>query len=449
MIKNFLFRLYHDYYRHDKFSEISELYNQTQFWNKERILEYQWMKFKELLEYAYSNTHYYGNLFKRLGFAPSDIKERNDLTRLPELSKEIVSNSYSALKVEGIEKRRILENATSGSSGTNLRFLSDKGAIVRTVLQSRCYNWMGIDFFDRKLSIWGSGWDVKKSKEIISRIKYYVKNSFVLSGYNLTAQDIAEYYKVMKKYSPKLLISYPSIFYLIAESLQKNGWEFSPKALQIGGEKLFPFQREFIEGVFKAKIFDFYGARDAGMIAMECDAHDGLHIIAENVLVEVLDEYNNPVEEGEGDLVITDLHNKVMPFIRYRIGDRAVITKKPCRCGRGLPLFKEVIGRSFEVIKFPNGNKVVGTFWTILLKTEPGIKSFQVIQKEIDKVHINYVPDENFSKNSLDKFIERIHKYSGDELEISFNKVDQIPLTKAGKFKFIISEMNDSGISSK
>lgn len=407
------------------------------------------MKFKELLEYAYSNTHYYSNLFKQHGFTPSDIKERNDLTRIPELSKEIISNSYNALKVKGIEKHRILENATSGSSGTNLKFLSDKGAIVRTVLQSRCYNWMGIEFFDKKLSIWGSGWDVKKSKEFISRIKYYVKNSFVLSGYNLTAQDIAEYYKVMKKYSPKLLISYPSIFYLIAESFQKNGWEFSPKALQIGGEKLFPFQREFVEGVFKAKIFDFYGARDSGMIAMECDAHDGLHIIAENILVEVLDEYNNPVEEGEGDLVITDLHNKVMPFIRYRIGDRAVITKKTCRCGRGLPLFKEVIGRSFEVIKFPNGNKVVGTFWTILLKTEPGIKSFQVIQKEIDKVLINYIPDEHFSKNSIDKFIERIHKYSGDDLEISFNKVDQIPLTKAGKFKFIISELNDSGISSK
>ncbi len=444
MIKNFLFSLYHHYYRRDKFFEISELFNQTQFWERNRVLEYQWTLFKELLAYANNNVPYYNNLFKQNGFKPSDIKDRNDLTRIPELNKDIISESYELLAAQGVAKQRIVKNATSGSTGTNLQFLSDRGAIVRTALQSRCYNWMGIDFFDRKLSIWGSGWDVKRSKKIVSRIKYYIKNSVVLSGYNLSEQDIADYYKVMTRYNPKLLISYPSIFYSLAETFENNGWEFIPKAMQIGGEKLFPFQRNYVEKIFKSKIFDFYGARDAGMIALECKEHDGLHVIAENVLVEVLDENNNPVEEGEGDLVITDLHNKVMPFIRYRIGDRAIITKKTCKCGRGLPIFKEIIGRSFEVIKFPNGNKVVGTFWTILLKTEPGIKSFQVIQKTIDHVQINYVPDEKFNKNSLDKYIEKIHKYSGDKLKISFNKVDQIPLTKAGKFKFIISELNES-----
>lgn len=443
MIKQALFRLYHDFYRRDKFFEYSEFYNQTQFWERNKILEYQWTQFKVLLDYAFRNVPYYRNLFKRKGLTPFDIKERRDLSKIPELTKEIIAESFDSLKAEGVEQRRIVKNATSGSTGANLHFLSDRGAIVRTVLQSRCYDWMGIGFFDRKLSIWGSGWDVNKSKKIISRIKYNIKNSVVLSGYNLTDKDIADYYQVMLRYNPKLLISYPSIFYLIAETFEKNCWEFSPKALQIGGEKLFPFQREFVEKVFKTKMFDFYGARDAGMIALECKEHDGLHIIAENVLVEVLDENNNPVEEGEGDLVITDLHNKVMPFIRYRIGDRAVITKNTCKCGRGLALLREVIGRSFEVIKFPNGNKVVGTFWTILLKTEPGIKNFQVIQKTNDLIKINYIPDNSFNIKSIDKYVEKIHKYSGDKLKITFEEVKEIQLTKAGKFKFIISELNE------
>lgn len=444
MLKKSLHFYFHKYIKKDKFFELNDFFNTTQYWKRDQILEYQWNKFKETLNYAYEKVPYYKNLYDNAGLIPNEIKNRSDLLKLPILTKEDIRKNYNSLKAKGIKDKRIVNNSTSGSTGVNINFLSDREAIERTALQNRCYNWMGVDLFDKKLSIWGSGWDIAKSKKIASRIKSYIKNSVVLSGYNLSEKDIEEYYKIMLRFNPKLLVSYPSIFYTLAETFQKNGWKFSPFAMQIGGEKLFPFQREFVEKVFNSKIYDFYGARDAGMIAQECSLHNGLHIIAENVLVEVLDENNNPIEEGEGDLVITDLNNKVMPFIRYRIGDRAYITQRECKCGRGLPLLKEVIGRSFEIIKFPNGNKVGGSFWTLVLRSEPGIKNFQVVQKTQDWIKINYIPDSNFNSKSIDKFIERIHQYSGDKLKITFEQVDEIPVTKAGKFKFVISELNDS-----
>lgn len=395
---------------------------------------------KGMLDYAFQKVPYYRNVFVELGITPDDLKTKADLLKIPVLTRELIREYEEQLKAEGINPSRVRKNSTSGSTGNNLRFYSDTGVMVRPALQKRCYDWMGVDYFDKKMNIWGATWDLKKSKQIISSIKKFIKSTLVVSGYKLSDENLMSYYQFMKKHRPVLLISYPSIFYEMAILFKNKDFQYFPKALQTGGEKLFPYQRELVEAVFQTSIFDFYGARDMPMIAQECEQHNGMHIMAENVLVEVLDEFGQPLEEGEGDLVITDLHNKVMPFIRYRIGDRAVITQKQCSCGRGLPLLKEIIGRSFEVIEFPNGNRVGGTFWTILLKTQPGIKNLQVIQKALYHIQINYVLENKNVTIDFNKFLEKIHEYSGIELRVIFNEVSRIPLTKGGKFRFVIKE---------
>lgn len=441
MVKKSAFYIYHQWMKQDQFFENTEFLNRSQFWDREKIEQYQWQLFTEMLEYAYQQVPYYNQLLKKSGLSPADIRFPEDLRQMPILTKKDVEENFNQLKAEGIEAWRIKSNSTSGSTGTNFRFLSDKGVQIRSALQKRCYDWMDIDYLDKKITIWGAAWDVKKSKKIVSKIKAFVKSQLLLSGYNLSEGDIEDYYHLMLSFKPRLLISYPSIFKELADVFRGHGFNYTPHALQTGGEKLFSLQRESIEAVFNTKIFDFYGARDVSMIAQECEKHNGLHIMAENVLAEVVDDQGNPVDEGEGDLVLTDLHSRVMPFIRYRIGDRAVITKRDCNCGRGLPLLQEVIGRSFEIIEFPNGNKVGGTFWTFLLKSEPGIKEFQVIQKDIDSIQINYIPDHTIIK-SFDGFLEKLHRYSGENLKVNFNKVDVIPRTKGGKLCFVISELN-------
>lgn len=442
MIRETAFYIFHRYFKRDDFFKLAGFFNQSQYWDRERILDYQWNMFLDLLEYSYENVPYYRQMFKKKGILPGNINTRKDLTKIDILTKEIVRSNFDKIKAHNITKASYKFNATSGSTGENFNFLSDK-SIIRSALQKRCYDWMGIDYLDKKITIWGAFWDVSKSQKFESSIKRFIKRGLVLSGYNLSEKDIEKYYVLMLKFKPKLLVSYPSILYNLAQVFDDNSFNYNPISIQIGGEKLFQFQRDYIEKIFKAPVFDFYGARDIRLIAQECDKHEGLHIMAENVLVEVLDENDQPIDEGEGDLVITDLHNKVMPFIRYRIGDRAVITKGKCSCGRGLPLLKEIIGRSFEIIEFPNGNKVGGTFWTIVLKSEPGIKSFQIIQKDINHILINYVPYSDIEISSLDGFIRRIRKYAGADLKITFKEVKNIPLTKGGKFRFVISELND------
>ena len=148
---------------------------------------------------------------------------------------------------------------------------------------------------------------------------------------------------------------------------------------------MFPFQREKIENIFKAKVFNRYGCREFGNIATECEMHNGLHINSDRFIIEIVDEKGNKCENGTlGEILVTDLDNFVFPFIRYKIGDLAIMSETACTCRRNLPLLEKVEGRVFEMIQGPNGNVVAGTFWTLLRNKVEGFSKFQIIQNKID-----------------------------------------------------------------
>lgn len=174
----------------------------------------------------------------------------------------------------------------------------------------------------------------------------------------------------------------------------------------------------------------------------DCSEHMGLHVYMENVIFEVIDENENPIEEGEGDIVITGLHNYVMPLIRYKIGDRAKVSKgKICKCGRNLQVVDEILGRSFDIIRFPNGNSVEGTFWTLLMRSKPGIREFQIIQEEEDYIRIIYKKDGSVDSIPIDYFKSTLNQYAGDSCRFDFEEISEIKPTSAGKMKFVISKV--------
>jgi phenylacetate-CoA ligase len=427
--------------KRDDLYQLIKLYRESQYWPYQKLLHYQQTKIEELVRHANDNVPYYKDLFSREGLRLDRISDPDNFKKIPFLTKDIIRDPSNNLMATNINRKYAKPNSTSGSSGSNLKFFSDMSVFDVQAMLFRNIEWMGLNFFDRKVIIWGASWDVSLANKFIPSIKQKLKKQVVLSGYRLSDKTIREYHQFITKFKPKLIRSYPSILFTIAEYFEQNNLAYYPVAIESAGEKLHPFQREKIEQVFKTKIFDFYGARDIPLIAQECEAHHGLHVMMENVLLEVVDDGGNPMEEGEGDLVLTHLHNKVMPFIRYKIGDRARISKRTCTCGRNLPLIEEVIGRSFEIIEFPNGNKVGGSFWTLVMRSVPGVKDFQVVQEAIDQITINYISEEGNIKESLNNLKKRIEEYSGPRLKINFNEVDESPLTKGGKFQFVVSNI--------
>ena len=157
-------------------------------------------------------------------------------------------------------------------------------------------------------------------------------------------------------------------------------------------EKVLPFQREVMERVFGCPVFNTYGSREFMLIASECEKHEGLHVNVENLIVEIVKEDGTYAREGEtGRIIITDLHNYGMPFIRYEIGDLAVFTERRCSCGRGLPIIEDVVGRSLDMIKTPEGKIVPGEFFPHLMKEFKEILKFQVIQETLENLRIRMV----------------------------------------------------------
>jgi len=378
--------------------------------------------------------------------SPKDFLTLEDFNKFPILTKKEIEKNYENLISNKIKKSRVMKSSTSGSTGKKIEFLVDNNItffINRSVANSRMFKWMGISYPESNVRIWGTSFKAKKNR-IIDKIRKIIKSTTLLSGYNLTNKDIDDYIDKINSLKPSFITSYPSIFHTIAMNATKK-IKYNPKALTIGGEKLYSYQREVIEKFFNAKIFDFYGSRDCLSMACECDKHKGLHLFSDIGYLEVVDENNNVIHEGEGEIVYTSFTNYAMPLIRYKNGDRARISQRYCSCGRTLPLIEEVLGRSFEVIEFPNGNRVGGTFWTILMRKHKGIDKFEVIQLKSDLIKINYITDENYKNEILYDIHREIVKKGGNNLKIDFQKVTDISVLKNGKLNFVRSEINKNG----
>ena len=209
---------------------------------------------------------------------------------------------------------------------------------------------------------------------------------------------------------------------------------------------LYEFQRETIKNVFKGKIFNKYGSRDAGDMACECDKGK-LHQNIFTHYIEILDKNLKEVKENEvGDIYVTVLNNYSMPFIRYRIGDSAKYTSETCTCGRGLPLIKNVIGRSIDSLENVNGKFIPAEFFIHFIGVvfnDGIIDRFQVIQDRIDSIIIRLEIRDmikfNKNKRKIEKVIEKVFE---NRVKITWKFENKIEDEKSGKFRYVISELN-------
>ena len=291
--------------------------------------------------------------------------------------------------------------------------------------------------------MWGAPMDQKKSYSLRGRIHGFVARIIFLSSYDLTPTIMDNYIERINKFRPKLLISYPGPLEVFADYIkEKRKFVPSIKSIITSAEQLFIYQRELFEEVFNAEVYDRYGSREVGDVAHECSAHCGLHLNSERVFVEILDAEGNRVIPGQlGELFITDLDNYGMPMIRYQIGDRAAWSEKfNCKCGRGLPLLGRIEGRSMDVVTTPENLKLGGTFWTILFRTKRGIKQFQVLQKNIKGITVYYVPEDNFTKQLLKYYENKIKEKCGKNFEVLFIKKNVIKKTVSGKHRIVIKK---------
>jgi len=216
---------------------------------------------------------------------------------------------------------------------------------------------------------------------------------------------------------------------------------FRPKSIVVGAEKLHDFEREVIERAFAAPVFETYGSREFMLIGAECELHQGLHLNVEHLVVEVLDADGNPTPAGdEGQVVVTDLYNYGMPFVRYATGDRAIAGFESCPCGRGLPLLKKITGRQLDILRTPDGRLIPGEFFPHLIKDYRAVRRFQVVQETPELIRLRLVVDENWTNQTARHLEDIVRQTLGPVVQFELMLVDEISLTQAGKLQVVINK---------
>ena len=162
-----------------------------------------------------------------------------------------------------------------------------------------------------------------------------VWNRFPMNAFMMTDESMTAFAERVRRQRPRILFGYATSIYRFAQFIRNSPFQdIAFDSIFTSAELLHPSVRQYIEETFHCKVYDRYGTMELGGVACECEAHTGLHISAENNYVEILSD-GLPAEAGEvGDLIVTNLNNRGMPFIRYRIGDAGAWDE-----GDGLPVW--------------------------------------------------------------------------------------------------------------
>ena len=220
------------------------------------------------------------------------------------------------------------------------------------------------------------------------------------------------------------------------------------KVAFVTSERLYDHQRDDISRVFACPVANGYGGRDAGFIAHQCP-QGGMHITAEDIIVEIVDKDGSPQPHGTaGEVVVTHLATGDFPFIRYRTGDVAVMSDKPCSCGRGLPLLEEIQGRTTDFVVATDGTIVHGLAVIYPIRDIPGIKSFKVIQETQEHITVQLVLDNDCAPGVDEKIADGIKARLGKTIEVAIERLTEIPPEKSGKYRYIVSHIANMELSS-
>jgi len=430
-------------------TRLNEL-NQTQWLSREELNEIQRTKLKNLVDYAYNNVPYYRRTFDQIGLHPKDlIKDPLCFSKIPILNKAILRENLPDFITTDLQHRKELNQLfTSGSTGTPLVFYQDSRFrdYVTADIQ-RHMGWAGWKIGDLQAIIWGSKQTNSIKKKTRTKLIDLVWNRIKLNAFQMSNEEMLLFAKKIIKKNPRILFGYGTCIDQFARFV-KDGLneKITFDGIFSTAEVLTPSSRLLIEDVFHCKVHDRYGTLELGGIACECNSHNGLHVSVENNYVEILENGVPVAPNILGEIIVTNLNNFGMPFIRYSIGDFGSWKEdENCPCGRKSIMLESVMGRLTEMFYTENGRLVRAAFsGGFDCFSHVSIKQFQIIQRKIDLIVVRLVPNEEIPKSILEKITRTIHITFGESITIEYEFMQNIPSLPSGKHQYAVTELTKS-----
>jgi len=411
--------------------------------NLHELEELQNKKLRAIVKYSYNNVPYYHKRFNEINLKPSDIKNIEDLKKIPFLTKsKIQENKNHELISRNIDLRKCRKTKTSGSTGLPLTVYTNKqSALIDDALWLRAHFERGMNIRDKMAVLRDPRYFSRIQTQKLLETLGIIRRKYI-SIFNCTKTQI---YKLIQ-FDPDIIRSYPSS--LIILTLHSNEYLnfIHPKMLFTSGEFIDSNTRKTIQNIFHGKIFDNYSSNELSLIAWECKIHDGYHINADDLILETIknSEVVSPSERGE--IIITKLNYYAMPLIRYRIGDVGILNEEKCTCGVNLPLLKIIEGRVDDFLITMDGEIISPIiFFPYPFKETEQIKNFKIIQEKKDKIVIQILFKENgnFNANFFDYAEKEIKNVFGKDMRVYFEIMDEIKMDASGKIRKVISKITN------
>jgi len=380
-----------------------------------------------------------------LRFSEDSIFE--DIKKFPLLTKDVIRNNFNELYK--FKDHTYYRNSSGGSTGEPAIFYQDSNYFAWNTAAKIIFDeWAGREIGEPMVKLWGSMQDILKGGQSLKGyLRQQLSGVTTLGSTRMTEKGMYEYVQRINCIKPRLILAYANCIGELARFIQNHDLPiYSPQAIMTSACVLYPEIRARIEDVFHATVFNRYGSREVGDVACNCKTSPGLHLIPDIHYIEIVDDEGKEVKLGEtGEIIITLLTNYTMPLIRYKIGDRGILSNKNCRCGHGLPLLEEVEGRTVGHFKNKRGDIVSGGFFLTILLFRKNIKQFQIIQEAIDYISINLVLIDKTKLKDMDKDFKEINqtirKAMGNDTKIKYNIVDEIKLSPSGKYFYSFSKI--------
>jgi phenylacetate-CoA ligase len=303
-----------------------------------------------------------------------------------------------------------------------------------------------VDIGDPEIVVWGSPIELG-AQDRVRRWRDALMRTQLLPAFEMNEAKLNGFVAEIRRRRPRMLFGYPSALSHIARHAERRGQAMNDLGIRVAfvtSERLYDDQRAVIERVFGCRVANGYGARDAGFIAHECP-QGGMHITAEDIVLELLDASGKPVPPGDpGEIVITHLATRDFPFIRYRTGDVAVLDERRCACGRGLPMLKEIQGRTTDFVVAADGTVMHGLALIYILRDMPQVNAFRIVQESLQRTVVQVVPGSGFDEVAVTTIARGFRQRLGAGVQVDVERVEAIAPEKSGKFRYVVSRVSSA-----
>ena len=407
----------------------------NQWLKKSEIEKIQEKKLRAIIRFAYENVEFYRKKFDELRLKPEDIKTVQDLQKLPVISRlDVQRNFPKGLVAKKISIEKCQKYISSGSTGIPVAVIcNSKCEDFRAALFGRPFLECGLKYRDKMVRItdvenWSKHW--YEHFGIMRKICIY------------PMAPVRSKIPLIKQYRPDAIYGHSSYIFLLAKEIQEMGVQgISPRIVIGTAELLSKKMRSLIESTFQAKVLDFYGCVEVERVAWECGEQIGYHMDIDAQVIEFIRNGENAVPGEKGKIIVTCLYNYAMPLIRYDLGDVGVATDEECSCGRGLPLMKQIEGRTNDFMLCPDGRPIPPMAIFAVMDYFTEISQFRVIQEKRNKIVMELVKGHGFSDKTIHQVKEKMRRIVGKEVQVEPVVVDFIPRDPSGKIRVVKSKI--------